>query len=138
MFLKQTLGFFFFFKLWVLKACKSLIIRGCQCRDVGLIPGSGRSPGGGNGNPLHYFCLENSMDRGAWRATVHGATKNWTQLSAAQHTQDKLQLYSQRLLIRMSCDVSEKGCALQTISNRKSKKQNKNNRLDQNDKHPAA
>ena len=40
-------------------------------RDVGLIPGSGRSPGVGNGNPLQYSCLENSMDRGAWRATVH-------------------------------------------------------------------
>ena len=40
-------------------------------RDVGLIPGSGRSPRGGNGNPLQYTCLENSMDRGAWWATVH-------------------------------------------------------------------
>ena len=40
-------------------------------RDVGLIPGSGSSPGGGHGNPLHYSCLENLMDRGAWRATVH-------------------------------------------------------------------
>ena len=47
-------------------------------RDVGLIPGSGRSPGGGHGNPLQYSCLENPMDRGAWRATVHGVTKNWT------------------------------------------------------------
>ena len=44
-------------------------------RDVGLIPGSGRSPGGGNGNPLQYSCLENSMDRGAWRATVHDPMK---------------------------------------------------------------
>ena len=41
-----------------------------------LIPGSGRSPGGGNGNPLQYSCLQNSMDRGAWRATVHGITKS--------------------------------------------------------------
>ena len=40
--------------------------------DVGLIPGSGRSPGEGNGNPLQYSCLENPMDRGAWQATVHG------------------------------------------------------------------
>ena len=46
--------------------------------DVGSIPGSGRFSGEGNGNPLQYFCLENSMDRGAWRATVHGVTKNWT------------------------------------------------------------
>ena len=40
-------------------------------RDVGLIPGSGRSPGGGNGNPLQYSCLENSMDRGAWQASLY-------------------------------------------------------------------
>ena len=47
-------------------------------RDSDLIPGSGRSPGGGHGNPLHYSCLENSMDRGAWWATVHRATKSRT------------------------------------------------------------
>ena len=40
--------------------------------DAGLIPGSGRSPGGGHGNPLQYSCLENPMDRGAWQATAHG------------------------------------------------------------------
>ena len=49
--------------------------------DVGLIPGSGRSPGGGNGNPLQYSCLENPMERGAWRATVYGVAKSQTQLS---------------------------------------------------------
>ena len=43
--------------------------------DTGSIPGLGRSPGGGNGNPLQYSCLENPLDRGAWRAAVHGATK---------------------------------------------------------------
>ena len=43
--------------------------------DMGSIPGWGRSPGGGNGNPLQYFCLEKPMDRGAWWATVHGVTK---------------------------------------------------------------
>ena len=43
--------------------------------DVDLIPGSGRSPEEGNGNPLRYSCLENPMDRGAWWATVHGVTK---------------------------------------------------------------
>ena len=46
--------------------------------DPGLIPRSGRSPRGGNGNPFHYSCLENSVDRGAWWATVHGATKSRT------------------------------------------------------------
>ena len=45
--------------------------------DGESVPGSGRSPGGGNGNPLQYFCLENPMDRGAWRAMVHGAAKSW-------------------------------------------------------------
>ena len=49
--------------------------------DPGSIPGSGRSPGEGNGNPLQYSCLENPMDRGAWRATVHGVAKSWTPLS---------------------------------------------------------
>ena len=44
-------------------------------RDLGSVPGLGRSPGEGNGNPLQYSCLENPMDRGAWRATVHGITK---------------------------------------------------------------
>ena len=44
--------------------------------DTGLIPGLGRNPGGGNGNPLQNSCLENSMDRGAWRATVHVVTKS--------------------------------------------------------------
>ena len=49
--------------------------------DPGLIPGSGRFPGEGNGNPLQYSCLENSMDGGAWWATVHGVTKSQTRLS---------------------------------------------------------
>ena len=49
-------------------------------RDVNLIPGPGRSTGGGNGNPLQYSCLENPRDRGAWQATVHGVAKSWTQL----------------------------------------------------------
>ena len=49
-------------------------------RDVGSVPGSGRSPGGGHGNPLQYSYLENPMDRGAWWATVHGVAKSWTRL----------------------------------------------------------
>ena len=48
---------------------------------MGLIPGLGRSPGEGHGNPLQYSCLENSMDRRAWQATVHGAAKSQTRLS---------------------------------------------------------
>ena len=53
----------------------------CDAGDPGLIPGLGRSPGEGNGNPLQYPCLENAMDRGDWRAVVHGVTKSWTRLS---------------------------------------------------------
>ena len=49
-------------------------------KDMGSIIGSGRSPGGGNGNPLQYSFLENPMDRGAWQATVHGVTKSQTRL----------------------------------------------------------
>ena len=49
--------------------------------DAGLIPGSERSLGGGNGNPLQYSCLENPMDRGAWQATVHGVAQSRTGLS---------------------------------------------------------
>ena len=49
--------------------------------DLGSIPGSGGSPGDGNGNPLQYSCLEKSMDRGSWQATVHCVTKSQTQLS---------------------------------------------------------
>ena len=49
-------------------------------RDLGSIPGSGRSPAGEYSNPLQYFCLENPMDKGAWRATVHGAAESQTRL----------------------------------------------------------
>ena len=52
----------------------------CNVEDVGLIPGSGRVPGEGNDNPLQYSCLENSTDREAWWAILHGVTKSWTQL----------------------------------------------------------
>ena len=53
--------------------------------DSGSIPGSGRSPGGGNGTPLQYTCLENPMDRGAWRTAVHRVTKSRTPLNEYAH-----------------------------------------------------
>ena len=53
----------------------------CNVGDLGSIPGLGRSPRGGHGNPLQYSCLENAMDRGAWWATVHGVAKSQTRLS---------------------------------------------------------
>ena len=52
----------------------------CNAGDLGLIPESGGSPGEGNGNPLQYSCLENSMDGGAWWATVHGVARSRTRL----------------------------------------------------------
>ena len=54
--------------------------------DSGSISGSGRSPGGGNGNPLQCSCLENSMDRGAWQATVHGVIKQSDTTEQPEHT----------------------------------------------------
>ena len=53
----------------------------CKAGDTGSIPGSGRSAGVGNGHPLQYSCLENLMDRGGWRTTVHAAAKSWPPLS---------------------------------------------------------
>ena len=55
---------------------KHLPVNAGDIRDAGLIPGLGRSPGGGHGNPLQYSCLENPMDRGAWWATAHGVTES--------------------------------------------------------------
>ena len=83
---------------WLQKICRCLCVlyrlprwcsskeSTCQCgdtEDTVSIPGSGRSPGAGNGNPLQNSCLENSMDRGAWQATVHGVTK---ELDTTEHT----------------------------------------------------
>ena len=56
-----------------------------NARDSGLILGLGRSPEGGNGNPLQYSCLENPMDRGIWQAIVHGVAKSQTRLSVHTH-----------------------------------------------------
>ena len=56
-------------------------VSACDAEDPGLIPGLGRSPGEGNGNPLQYSCLENPMDRGTWWATVHDVAKSRTRLS---------------------------------------------------------
>ena len=67
-------------------------------RDVGSIPGLGRPPGGGHGNPLQYSCLENSMDRGAWRTMVHRVVYNWSDL-VHTHTHTHTDI-----VIRLSCD----------------------------------
>ena len=65
-------------------------------RDTCSIPGLGRPPGGGNGNPLQYSCLKNPMDRGAWQATVHGVAKSWIWLSDWAHIQIKKVLTRQK------------------------------------------
>ena len=57
---------------------KNLPVNAGDTRDAHSIPGSGRSPGEGNGKPLQYSWLENTMDRGAWWARVHGVAKSWT------------------------------------------------------------
>ena len=78
-------------KMYVAYCCCSAICQGllwwfsnkestCNAGNLGLIPGSGKSPGAGHGNPLQYSCLENPMNRGAQRATVHTVKKSWTQL----------------------------------------------------------
>ena len=66
----------------------------CNAGDPGTIPGLGRSPGEGNGNPLQYSCPENPMGRGAWQATVHGVAKSQTWLSNFTHTHTLLQVLS--------------------------------------------
>ena len=67
--------------LQVVLEVKNPLANAGDARDMGLILGLGRSPEVGNDTPLQYSCLENSMDRGAWLATVHGVIKSWTQLS---------------------------------------------------------
>ena len=61
--------------------------------DMGSIPGSGRSPGGGNGNPLQYSCWDNPMNGGGRRATVHTVAKSWTRLSTHTPTMEDNQTY---------------------------------------------
>ena len=89
---KPKLSFFFFYNFFLcgplFKSLLSFFTGGSDGKasaysagNLGSIPGLGRSPGEGNGNPLQYSCLKNPMDGGAWRATVHGVTKSWTWLS---------------------------------------------------------
>ena len=70
--------FFLSIRQWVkwMLVVKNLLASAGDIRDMGLIPGSGRSPGGGHGNPLQYSCLENPVGRGAWQAAVHGVTQS--------------------------------------------------------------
>ena len=71
-------------------------------RDAGSVPRSGRSPGGGHGNPLQYSCLENPMDRGAWWATVHKITQNRTQLRQSSIHECTHTLQGEERLLQMA------------------------------------
>ena len=64
--------------LWVALVVKNPPANAEDISDSGSIPGSGRSPGEGNGNPFQYYCLENPVDRGAWRTSIHRVTHSWT------------------------------------------------------------
>ena len=86
--------------------------------DTSLIPGSGRSPRGGHGNPLQYSCLENPTDRGAWWATVHKVSKSWTQLKRLSMQAEVLfeELFERSSLsylvrtcqIELECNITER------------------------------
>ena len=73
-----TLGYTINWASQVVLVAKNLPANAGDIRDLSSIVGSGRSPGGGHGNPLQYSCLENNMDRGAWRAIVHRVAKSQT------------------------------------------------------------
>ena len=73
----------------------------CNAGDLGLIPELGRSPGGGNSNPLQYLCLENLMDRGAWQAVIHGIAKSWTRLSNSTTTNELENVLFERMFIKL-------------------------------------
>ena len=75
------------------RVIKNSLANAGDTKDTGSIPGSGRSPGERNGNPLQYSCLENPMDRGAWRAADHGVAKNCTPLNGGTHANIQISVY---------------------------------------------
>ena len=84
----------------------------CNAGDPGSIPGLGRSPGEGNGNPIQYSCLENPMDRGPWRATVRGVAKSQTRLSDFTHSTHTIfakeaRIYNGKKTISLISDVGK-------------------------------
>ena len=84
----MTLTFSCWYKLVVASLVAQLVKNPpASAGDLGSVPGLRRSPGGRNGNPLQYSCLENPMDRGTWQAADHGIAQSWTQLSIHTHTQ---------------------------------------------------
>ena len=96
------------------RVVKNLPASAGDASDVGSVPGLGRSPGVEDGNPLQYSCLEKSMDRGAWWATVHGVTKSQTQLSRhpppshthPTHSSTRFSLLSNLHTVLFSCYIN--------------------------------
>ena len=90
-----------------------------EFRRCGYIPGSGRCPGGGNGNPLQYACLENSMDGGAWGATVHRVPKSWEQW-AIKHAHMSCKIYKDHYTVfeLFSLSYEQISCFLKSKSHR--------------------
>ena len=72
---------------------KNLPANAGDTEDLGLIPGSGRSPRGGNDNPLQYSCLRNPMDRGTWKATVHAVTEEWDMIWQLSNNNSNMYIY---------------------------------------------
>ena len=97
--------YIFFFLKEVFPGGSEVKASACNMGDPGSIPGSGRSPGEGNGNPLQYSCLENSMDRGAWWATVHGVAKSRTRLSDLTFTFTFFLKGYYKILSRVPCVI---------------------------------
>ena len=77
LYLHHYICFFFFWTSQVVRVVKNPPDNAEDIRDVGSIPGSGRSPAGEHGNPFQYSCLENPMDREVWQATIHRIVKSW-------------------------------------------------------------
>ena len=88
--LNREFGWATLFCIWGLPKWLSGKESACSAGDTDSIPGSGRCAGDRNGNPLQYSCLENSMDRGAWGATVHGVRKRWAWLSLSEWAKGKV------------------------------------------------
>ena len=78
----------------------------CNVEDAGWIFGLGRSPGVGNGNPLHYYCLENPMDKGGWQTTVHRVAKSRTQLKQLSMHAQMGKLFDSKYFGFCRCEVS--------------------------------
>ena len=87
----------------------------CNAGDLGLIPGSGRSTGEGNGNPLQYSCLENPMDRGAWRTTVRGVARVGHDLATKTTNHQKLVIITHVQEFNQSCLCNEASIKTQTM-----------------------